>query len=253
MTLNGKIAIVTGGTRGIGLGIAECLADAGARVVAASRSEPGEPFGEGISWQLCNVADAMDADELLSGVMGEFGRLDILVNNAGIQIEKTVEDMSDDDYNELMDINARGVFVMCRGAVPRMRKSGGGAIINIGSVSGNQADASMALYNASKAFVHGLTRSVAVDHGVDGIRCNAISPGWIATGMVDDAFALSANPDAAKTDALARHAVGRLGTPRDIGKLAVFLVSDDAAFITGQCFVADGGLTAASPINPSLF
>jgi meso-butanediol dehydrogenase/(S,S)-butanediol dehydrogenase/diacetyl reductase len=134
-----------------------------------------------------------------------------------------------------------------------MAEIGGGSIINIGSISGEHADPSMALYNASKAFVHGLTRSIAIDHGKQGIRCNAICPGWIMTEMVDAAFALAKDPVAAKVDALARHAVGRLGEPEDVARAAVWLASDAATFMTGQTVTIDGGLVAASPLRPGLF
>jgi meso-butanediol dehydrogenase/(S,S)-butanediol dehydrogenase/diacetyl reductase len=122
----------------------------------------------------------------------------------------------------------------------------GGAIINIGSISAT------ARYNASKAFVHGLTRSIAVDHGPN-VRCNAIAPGWILTDMADDAFALAADPDAAKADALARHPVGRMGAPGDIANMVSWLASDQAAYFSGASFTVDGGMTAASPLNPRLF
>ena len=149
-----------------------------------------------------------------------------------------------------MGVNAKGVFMLCRDCIPIMGK--GGSIINIGSISASTADPGLALYNASKAFVQGLTRSIAVDHGPD-IRCNAISPGWIMTGMADAAFAVAEDPDAAKTDALARHPVGRFGEPVDIANLATWLASDEAAFATGQCYTLDGGMTAVSPLNPGLF
>ena len=110
----------------------------------------------------------------------------------------------------------------------------------------------MALYNASKAFVHGLTRSIAVDHGPQ-IRCNAICPGWIETGMLEAGFDLAGDPMAAREDALARHAMRRFGTPRDVAGLALWLASDASSFATGQCYTIDGGLTAASPLNPGLF
>ena len=131
-----------------------------------------------------------------------------------------------------------------------MRALGGGVIINIGSTSGQLADRSMAIYNASKAWVHGLTRSIAVDHGRDGIRCNAICPGWTATDLVVQAFALADDPAAAEAAAVARHPVGRLGRPEDIAAMAAWLASDEAGFATGQLFTVDGGLTAASPIDP---
>jgi len=174
---------------------------------------------------------------------------DIVVNNAGVQVEKTVADSTDDDWNLVMGTNARGVFNMCRAMIPHMRR--GGSIINIGSISGNVADPSMALYNASKAFVHGLTRSIAVDHGPD-IRCNAICPGWIETGMLDAGFDLASDPQQAKADALKRHPVRRFGRPDDIASIAVWLASDEATFATGQFFTVDGGLTAASPLQPGL-
>jgi len=180
----------------------------------------------------------------------QYGHLSILVNNAGIQIEKTVLDTTDDDWDTLMGVNAKAVFLCCRALIPLMRRPS--SIINIGSVSANVADPGLAIYNASKAFVHGLTRSVAVDHGPD-IRCNAISPGWIMTDMADAAFAVAKSPDAAERDALSRHAAGRFGRPDDVARLAVWLASDEAEFATGQCYTLDGGMTAASPVNPGLF
>ena len=141
----------------------------------------------------------------------------------------------------------------CRAMIPIMGQNGtDGSIINIGSISGRNADPGLAIYNASKAFVHGLTRSIAVDHGPQ-VRCNAIAPGWIMTGMADAAFALSNDPKAAEADAKNRHAVGRFGRPEDIAAMAVWLASDESAFATGQIYVVDGGLTAASPINTGLF
>jgi len=110
----------------------------------------------------------------------------------------------------------------------------------------------MALYNASKAFVHGLTRSIAVDHGPD-IRCNAICPGWIETGMLEAGFATAESPESAMHDAIARHPVGRFGKPADIAATAVWLASEDASFASGQLFTIDGGMTAVSPLNPQLF
>ena len=152
-----------------------------------------------------------------------------------------------------MGVNAKGVFLCCRAFIPLMIKSGGGVIINIGSISGNHADPSMALYNASKGFVHSITRSIAVDHGAEGIRCNVICPGWIMTEMVDAAFDLANDPTAARADALARHPVGRFGKPEDIAAAVRWLASDEATFVTGQTFTIDGGVIAASPLQPGLF
>jgi NAD(P)-dependent dehydrogenase (short-subunit alcohol dehydrogenase family) len=128
---------------------------------------------------------------------------------------------------------------------------GGGVIVNIGSISGVVADASSALYNASKAFVHALTRSIALDHG-PAVRCNAVLPGWIETEMFDDGFAIAGDPAAARAEALGRHPVGRFGTPADVAAMVAWLASDEASFATGQLFTVDGGLSAAAPLRPDL-
>lgn len=248
--LQGKTALVTGGRQGIGRGIVDRFVAEGARVLTCGRGgRPGE-LPDDILWQSANVADSGDVDRLTERVIAEFGGLDILVNNAGVQIEKTIVETTDDDWDRLIGVNARGVFLLCRECIPIMAT--GGSIINLGSISATNADPGLALYNASKAFVQGLTRSIAVDHG-PAIRCNAISPGWIMTGMADAAFAVADDPEAAKEDALARHPAGRFGEPCDIASLAVWLASDEAGFATGQCYTLDGGMTAASPLNPRLF
>ena len=244
--LDGKTALVTGGRQGIGRGIADRFAAEGASVALTGRGERPDDLPSHFAWTACDVSDAAAVEALAAG----FDGLDILVNNAGVQIEKTVTDTTDEDWNLLMGANAKGVFLMCRALIPRM--AAGGSIINIGSISGQTADPGLALYNASKAFVHGLTRSIAVDHGPH-VRCNAICPGWIMTGMADAAFAVASDPGSAKTDALARHPAGRFGQPSDIAAMAAWLASDQSGFTTGQCFVVDGGLTAASPLNPGLF
>ena len=249
--LAGKTAVVTGGSRGIGLGIVEAFVAAGARVLTCGRGE-ASGLPEDALWLRADIASTDGVDRLAEHAAVQLGGVDILVNNAGVQVEKTVADSSDEDWELVMGVNARAVFQACRRFIRTMAANGGGVIINIGSISATHADPSMALYNASKAFVHGLTRSIAVDHGADGIRCNAICPGWIDTGMADAAFDLARDPAAARADAVARHAAGRLGTPADIANAAVWLASDAAAFVTGQTITVDGGLVAASPLRPDL-
>jgi len=165
-----------------------------------------------------------------------------------VQLEKTIEHTTDEDFDSLIGVNVRGVFNGCRAAIVPMRESGGGSIINIGSIAGFNADHGMAIYNASKAAVHGLTRAVATDHGVDGIRCNAISPGWVATELAERAFDMADDPAAARHAAVHRHPVGRLGLPGDVASLATWLASDESTFASGSLFTLDGGLTAQSPI-----
>ncbi|GAB5439108.1 SDR family NAD(P)-dependent oxidoreductase [Falsiruegeria mediterranea] len=246
MRLAGKRAFVTGGRQGIGRGIVEAFRSEGAAVTTCGRGDRPEGLEQSIIWYELDVTDPMAVQDLAIVTDGT----DILVNNAGVQVEKTVADSTDADWDAVIGTNCRGVFNMCRAFIPLMPK--GSSIINIGSISGNHADPSMALYNASKAFVHGLTRSIAVDHGPD-IRCNAICPGWINTGMLEAGFDLAGDPDLARTDALRRHPVRRFGQPADIAAMAVWLASDEAGFASGQMFTVDGGMTAASPLNPGLF
>ena len=251
--LDGKVALVTGGTRGIGRAIVERFAAEGAEVVTCGRSEAPAGFAHGnarIHYRTADVAKSADAAALIDVAVNTCGRLDILVNNAGIEIEKRLEDTSEADWERLVGSNLKGVFLCCKYAIPRMRDQGGGVIINMGSTSGHLSDANMPIYNMSKAGVHGLTRSIAIDHGPEGIRCNAICPGWIETDIMTQAFTQAADPVAARAAAVRRHPVRRFGTPDDIAAMALWLASDDSGFASGQLFTVDGGLTAGSPLNP---
>lgn len=250
--LTGKVAIITGGSRGIGWGIALRFVREGATVIVASRSKPPNLEFASLHWHQTDVANGQQVETLIQFAVATFGRIDVLVNNAGVQLEKRIVDTTDEDWTRLVGTNMRGVFLCSRSAIPVMQHQGAGVIINIGSISANSADPNMAIYNASKGFVHSLTRSIAVDHGRDGIRCNAICPGWIMTDMAEQAFAQASDPDLALQTAVAQHPIGRLGKPDDIAALAVWLASDEAGFATGQLFTADGGLTARSPIDSGI-
>jgi NAD(P)-dependent dehydrogenase (short-subunit alcohol dehydrogenase family) len=246
-----KGAIVTGGSRGIGAAIVAALDSAGYRVLTCGRGTRPADLPASVHWMSADVSKPTDAAALVDFASAELGPLTLLVNNAGVQVEKTIGESTDADWDLVVDINCRGVFNMSRAVLPVMQEHGG-SIVNIGSISGNVADPSMALYNASKAFVHGLTRSIAVDHGPQ-VRCNAISPGWIMTEMATDGFALADDPERAMRDAIARHPVGRMGKPEDIANAVLWLASDQSHYVNGACITVDGGMTAASPLNPGLF
>jgi NAD(P)-dependent dehydrogenase (short-subunit alcohol dehydrogenase family) len=247
--LAGKRAIVTGASRGIGRAIVERLAAEGARVLAGARNRPAD-LPRGVLWRDCDVARRDNIEALVATARSEFGGIDVLVNNAGILVAKTLVETSDEEWDRQFAVNVRAVFQACRAAIPVMIAGGGGAIVNLGSISGQVADFGMAGYNATKAAVHMITRSVAVDHGPQGIRCNAVCPGWIRTDMLQQSFALSADPKAAEAQAVLLHPVRRLGEPSDIAAMAAWLASDEAGFVSGQLFTVDGGLLARSPAAP---
>jgi NAD(P)-dependent dehydrogenase (short-subunit alcohol dehydrogenase family) len=252
--LKDKIAIITGGSRGLGRATVERFSAEGATVYTGSTREPDAALPTGVHWQQLDVRDPASIDALVSRAHSDHGRVDILVNNAGIEIEKTAETSSDDDWQRMADINMRAVFHATRTIVPIMRENGGGVIVNLGSISAFVSDPNLALYNASKAWVVSLTRSVAVDHGRDGIRCNAVCPGWIMTDMLMQTFGQAGDEtaiDAAIADATAKHPVGRLGEPADIANAVLWLASDEAAFVSGTTLTVDGGLTAGVSIDPT--
>ena len=246
-----KTAIVTGGSRGIGRAIVDRLHQDGLSIITCGRGDRPDELPNEIIWLKADITKLEDAIAVCQQARDTFGSIDVLVNNAGTQVEKTIADSTDDDWQLVVDTNCKGVFNMCREALKDMATSKGN-IINIGSISGHVSDPSMALYNASKAFVHGLTRSIAIDHGPQ-VRCNAVCPGWIMTQMAEDGFALAKDPERAMSDALARHPVGRFGKPEDIANIISWLASDESSYVSGACMTVDGGMTSASPLNPGLF
>ena len=245
--LQGKVAIVTGGSRGIGAEIARRFVAEGAKVIATARRVPTASSGEQPFFVAGDVSRTADVERIVAQAVSEFGRLDILVNNAGIQLQRSIEETSEADWDEVMDVNVKGMFLYIKAALGPMRRSGGGAVINIGSYDGFVADPNFAAYCASKGAVHALTRAVAVDLGRDNIRCNVICPGWIETEMLEDYYDHLPDPAAARAGIAGLHPVGRTGRPADVANLAVWLASDESAFCTGQQFVVDGGFTAQAP------
>lgn len=247
MRLQGKRCIVTGASKGIGHAIASRFAGEGARVLASARSAPQPPLPEGVAFLAGDIADPGQGARLVAACHDAFGGIDVLVNNAAMQLEKTLPETGIEEWERIFAVNVRGVFLACRAAIPAMARAGGGAIVNIGSYDGFVADPGLAAYCATKGAVHALSRAIAVDHGTDGVRCNVICPGWIATDMMEAYLASMPDPQAAAKKLAANQPAGRIGRPDDIAALALWLASDEAAFVTGQLLVCDGGLTARAP------
>ncbi|MER9254408.1 glucose 1-dehydrogenase [Mesorhizobium sp. M0598] len=247
--LAGKIAIITGGGRGIGAGITQRFVEEGARVAIVQRHPaPDALLGDRTIYVKADLANSGDIRSAVETVVEGFGGLDILVNNAGIMFEKTVEEMTEADWDQMMDINLKAPFLLAKAAMPHLRKRGGGNIINIGSIEGLASNPGHPAYSASKAGIHGFTAAVAVDHGHEGIRCNAIAPGWINSDLSEVYIDSMADTSRVRRELLAMHPVGRLGEPADVGNLAVWLASVESAFVTGQVYVIDGGRTKKLPL-----
>jgi NAD(P)-dependent dehydrogenase (short-subunit alcohol dehydrogenase family) len=246
--IDGQIALVTGGTRGIGLGIAEALADAGARLIISSKAPKPEVIaklkaaGHQVDYIQGDMQEPAAPAKLIADTLAlTGGRLDILVNNAGVAQHGDTETFSAENYRRLMDINVDSVFRMCQAALTPMRKQKSGVILNIGSISGiiSNIPQPQAAYNASKAAVHQLTRSLASDYAAEGIRVNAIAPGYIDTDMTRARW----DDDVWGPIWKQMTPMPHIGTPEDIGAAALYLCSPASAFVTGEVLVVDGGYT----------
>lgn len=237
---SGRTAIVTGGSSGIGAAIVSRLASEGARVVNADVSAPATAV-EGAVFQRTDVRSAADLEDAVAKVIADFGGLDVLVNNAGVGILAETPDLSDEDWERVFAINSTSVLRACRAAVRAMRDRGGGAIVNVASVSGLAGDYGFTAYNASKAAVINYTRSLALDGARHGIRANVVCPGAIgATAMGVGAHG-SAEDRQAWLDAIP---LGRLGSAEEVASVVAFLASSEAAYVTGATVVVDGGVMA---------
>ena len=241
--LAGAVAIVTGGSRGIGLGIARELARAGGRIAVvardAGRAETAAAGldGEGHAAYSCDIADSRACKRTVSAVESGQGPVAILVNNAGITRDNIVLRMRDDDWSGVIDTNLGGAFNMIRAVARGMMKRRAGSIVNVTSVIGLMGNAGQANYAASKAGLHGLTKSVARELATRNIRCNAVAPGFIRTDMTAD---LAETRVAELKD---RIPAGRLGDPEDVAGVVRFLAGPSAGYITGQIIAVDGGMT----------
>ena len=241
--LEGKTAFVTGGTGGIGSAICERFAREGAQVVAADLAAPAE-LPERVEFIAYDVTDEDICRDTFNELAARWDKLDILVNAAGIEIEKTIEDTTLEEWNRIFAINVTGMFLTSKYALPLVRKSAAASIINFGSYDGYIADPGLAAYCATKGAVHALTRAMACDHGPEGIRVNAICPGYVDTPMLQSFFGESGDIESLKKAVRDVHPTRTYGTAEDIANLVNWLASDEARYASGQLWVLDGGLSA---------
>ena len=232
-----KVVLVTGASRGIGLACAERFASEGAQVFTAQRASSSFP-----SFQV-DLSDPEAPAQLIEDVVAKAGRLDVLVNNAGVMEEGTVEETSLETWQRTLQVNLTAPFLLTKYAIPHLRAARG-CIVNIGSIEGLGSNPRHPAYCSSKAGLHGLTRAVAVDHGNDGIRCNAVAPGWIDTELNNDFVDAMPDPVVFRERIGQVHPVGRTGTTAEVAATVAFLASEDAGFITGQIYTVDGGRMA---------
>lgn len=246
--MDGKVAIVTGGNSGVGWAVARRLAKQGVRVVLAdiddararARNLAGEPGGEGLAVKV-DVSDVAQVDGLFGKCRSVYGRLDYLVNCAGVDRVNTVADATIEEWDWIVGVNLRGVFLCCRAALPLMRHTGGGAIVNVGSTFAFTGNPKSAIYSATKGGVHQLTKCMAVDHTAEGIRVNCVAPGPVDTPMLQKEVSEHRDSEEMETEMLRGLAIKRVAMPEEIANVVWFVLSDEASYMTGSIIVADGG------------
>jgi NAD(P)-dependent dehydrogenase (short-subunit alcohol dehydrogenase family) len=258
--LAGKVAIITGSASGIGRASARLFAREGAKVVVVTDKRVAlgqetvqmiEAAGGAATFVQADVGVGADIQRMVQYAVDTYGRLDVLVNNAATARPGPVVDLSEEDWDRTQDVCLKQVFLGSKYAIPEMLKTGGGSIVNISSVNGIITNPHFAAYSAAKAGMLGLTRSIALDYGLQGIRCNVICPGYIANER--GAQRLEEDPQE-KWAMTQMQPVGRFGVPEDVAYMALYLASDESGYVTGATFVIDGGLTIQSPealVRPS--
>lgn len=245
LRFDGRTAIVTGAASGIGYAIAEVLAESGATVIVADIDQAGADeaagsIGRGALAVRVDVTSHEDVDAMIAFAVDKTGRLDMLVNNAGIAgALEPIGSYAIEEWHRVINVNLHGIFYGMRHAIPVMKQSGGGAIVNMASILGSVGFAEAGPYVASKHAVVGMTKAAALEHAVDGIRINSVGPGFIRTVLVENSL-----DEATRTALADAHALKRMGEPAEVASLVVYLLSDQAGFITGSYHVVDGGYTA---------